>query len=597
MTMRVYRQWILVVILGVWASGCEGGQAPQKDTSKTIGPHPPAVGNAETDDAPPNPAVLTVLANLKEGDRLTEAEREAEIERLTEALKNARTRKARFDAARELKRLVHPPALPKSEPAWRYLVAKNNYSKKKIERMLAGTWAANATFEKFVEAVEPLDGPLDGFIPFTAWSEPIPVAGGEAVDLETYYRECYRRGFIPTIWIVDAGDVEVHLEKFKTLERLGYPIFVFGRGWGQFTTDRAEVHATHKYCIGTWRQIRDEERARCEAVIAAFKKHNIEPDFFYYDWEKGFRARNERDIANIEKDFVKAKDCPLCRKRLDPKYLEDAQSYVRAAEVYRSRVAREAWVEPLTAYHPDMKLGNYYSTPHTRSDKPLPRSIARAVGWHGAGWHYAMPVLYSRMYKYMDRRELVAWNMFRFHLEEISVGARNLVGDEYLIPWTKNFLLRYANKFVPRGGAYVQLNNGRTHYPMPESAYTEMLRHGYLRGARTYASWITYGHAFEVDGENNYLRELKNHRDALNDMLPHRDVIYNGRILNTEVPGDYDSLDGAAIWSGMATNNRAVIRATSFTGKDEKVEVEVFGRKETLTAPAGGKTHVVKRRE
>jgi len=59
------------------------------------------------------------------------------------------------------------------------------------------------------------------------------------------------------------------------------------------------------------------------------------------------------------------------------------------------------------------------------------------------------------------------------------------------------------------------------------------------------------------------------------------------------VPGEAYSTDDAAVWSGVATRTKAIVRAVSFTGREETAEVEVLGTRVSLQAPPEGRTYLL----
>ena len=93
-----------------------------------------------------------------------------------------------------------------------------------------------------------------------------------------------------------------------------------------------------------------------------------------------------------------------------------------------------------------------------------------------------------------------------------------------------------------------------------------------------------------------YLTELQDVAGPFAEMRRFADILREGEPLNlADPPGQANSREDAVVWSGMATEDRAVVRAVSFTGETEELTIEVFGEQVDLQAPPEGQTWVLTR--
>lgn len=456
-----------------------------------------------------------------------------------------------------------------------------------------------ATIDDVVALIPPLDEPLGGDLPVMIWEasgRPDP-AGHDPLEVERLLQE---RGMCvpPNIGKADDAELDEIAEIIRFRREQGWATPVLCQSWGQvaFRPPLSPVHeppaaqdARRYPCIARYEEPLLAEKARVEAKLDALVERGITPEIFLMDWEIWYRAVWESDGEGFADELEQARACPVCSEKLPAEYLQSPADLMRGLEVLRGEIMRRAFVEPVKARFPDAGIGNYFSMAHVRSDEPL-TDCRRVVGWHGGGADFSQPRAYGNYWTYHRNGERVGWSVFWKCLYEFTQPARNLVGDEYQIPWSARILSYQPEEpFEARGGAGpVQV------YAWPRESYREYQRHVLLRGAKGLCVFKP-----NREGAGNrvmYLTELQDVAGPFAEMRRFADILREGEPLNlADPPGQANSREDAVVWSGMATEDRAVVRAVSFTGETEELTIEVFGEQVDLQAPPEGQTWVLTR--
>lgn len=450
-----------------------------------------------------------------------------------------------------------------------------------------------ATVDDLIGLVPELAEPLGTDLPVMLWGN-FPGGARDRLEVEELLqaRGLCLPGFIG--YQDDEGLDEVARVIAFRHER-GWPAAVICQGWGQVCLGekRAPAHqppaiqdTKHYPCPGVYEDLIACAQARAVADLERLTARGVAPDIFLMDWEVWNRFVWEiRDVkANLGDRLEQARLCPVCREKLPAEYLESPEAFLRGLEIIRGKIAHEAFVAPVKERFPDALIGNYFTTSHVRSDQPL-EECRRVVGWYGSGFDFSQPVAYGHFWSYHGDPELVGWNVFWKYLGELTSAARNQVGEQFQLPWSAR-LLEYqpTEPFEARGAM---------RWAWPRESYREYLRHCLLRGARTLAVFKP-----NKEGPGNRLMVLTELQDVLGvfaEMRAHADLLREGAPMNLQdLPGAAFSAEGAVVWSGVATADRALVRTVSFTGQDEEVEVEVFGEQMTLPAPVAGATWLLR---
>ena len=455
-----------------------------------------------------------------------------------------------------------------------------------------------ATYEDLMAEVDPLDRPLGDRLPVFIWGNP---AHGNP-DHEHYVTELYRRGLAWTPNILHIS--EAAIERLRIMQARGWHRAIIMQTYGQIKFGRldheppAERDPDAHPCLGAYEAPMqwNADRARGHAQMLATR--GVTPTVFLFDWEKWCRYKGGVDVnehAGLRAQWEEAKRCPVCQANAG-QYLATPQTYINGMEVLRGKVLREGMFDPLRETFAEALIGNYYTYSHVRSDRPMP-DVDRAVGWHGSGADFSQLVAYGNYKNQLKKAEFVGWNCFRTYLEKQTDATRNQVDDEFQLPWTCRVLPgvadpddenEYNSTITTRNGTVLPL------VAWPRDSYREYLRHAMLRGAKNVV--IFHPNNNTPGMRTLWLRELTDVLGVAREMQAYDDVLDGGSILTlADLPGRSYSHENAVVWSGMATDDKAVIRAVSFTGENATVTVEVFGRQHTLAAPVGGRTHIIER--
>jgi len=451
---------------------------------------------------------------------------------------------------------------------------------------------APATIDDVVRVIPELDEPLGADFPVFIWGAP-EAAGRDALEVE---RLLQARGLCvpPNIGLADEEGLDAAAAIIRFRHEQGWAAAVLCQSWGQvhFGPKRAPAHEPpaeqdpKRYpCIARYEELIPRARARAEADLDALVERGVAPDLLLMDWEAWYRKVWQADPAGLEDVLAQARACPVCSERLPAEYLDSPAGLLRGLELIRGDITRRAFVEPVKERFPEAHVGNYFCSSHVRSDEPLDE-CHRIVGWYGSGLDCSQPSAYGRYWTYHRDPEFVGWNVLWKYLGEFSHMARHQVGDEYQLPWSARLLTYQPEEpFEARG---VQV------WAWPRESYREYLRHVMLRGAR---SLCVFKPNKQSEGNRlMYLTELQDVLGVFGEMRRFAEILRVGEPLNlADPPGEPYSAEGAVVWSGMATDQQAVLRAVSFTGQAETVQIDVFGESITLEAPPAGRTYEITR--
>jgi hypothetical protein len=324
-------------------------------------------------------------------------------------------------------------------------------------------------------------------------------------------------------------------------------------------------------------------------ICSILRQEGIQPASLWIDFESGPYLRNgAEELSRVQLASREASKCPRCVKRFGKTKINSPTGYQQIVNESRAYSIRKAFTEPVTSIFPDCTLGNFFVYPILR----LPQSPKQypAYGWDGSGISVAMP----RLYFYPGWRggrksieDVIGWNILLDSVRTFSKCARVLKHDEVLVPWI-GYLWKHERALaMAAAGAPIASSE----------AYREMVRHLMLRGAETIAVFspyslndefpIAYARApYKALGP--LLANLKDVQAAYSEMLQFNEILRKGRVLNYEVTGSFNKLDDqATMWSGVGTDEIALIRTVAF-GPAQKKNVKVFNKDIPLSFEQGG---------
>ena len=316
-------------------------------------------------------------------------------------------------------------------------------------------------------------------------------------------------------------------------------------------------------------------------TLTAFREAGVTVDGLWMDWEG--------DPYPFNNLFGQLRHCRRCRRQLPPEVLEEYEAwwdfywraYTQLHGAYVAGPAREIF--------PAIAVTNWHVVFSSRTDPllyfvddrvlpPLAPPLFTATNPVA----YGNDTWWNRMWRdeeyELDRRHV---DQFYMHclLRGVSADAANRAayGPQVMsFPWVTRFcpLESGGDDAVP---------------DMSRAAYRECLRHLWLRdidGMQLFnARWDGY--------EEDWVRELQDAVAVYDEILAHRELLAAGQAMNLTVPGVQD--DGV-LWSGLRSDDRAVVRAISQAAEPAQLDLEVWpGVPVELAAPVTGATYRIAR--
>lgn len=382
------------------------------------------------------------------------------------------------------------------------------------------------------------------------------------------------------------------LQQFKYLQSRDMPLIILPQGLVQSAfVDRrggedhlpparsSSVNSNFKCPAWLYENPRlDQERARAHGLARLLKQQGITPASLWIDFETGAYLRNRTEEEdNVAKAMQEASRCPRCRQRFGEEAFTSLENYRAVVDEARAHAIHYAFVEPVRAIFPDLPLGNFFAYPHNRL--PKEPGIYSAYGYEGSGMNVAMPRLYAfaGMGGLRNTQNEVDAAFFLRCLDQFSPVSEVLKPDEYLVPWVGTlFGHRHQLRRAERGAVFP---SGDIH--------GEVVRHMMLRGAETFAVFApqdieasldpVYSDSVQNPDFGPFLFAVKPVQSAYADVLRFNDHLRAGRVLTYDVISGPESDDEPIfIWSGVATDDRALVRTFSLRGEGSS-SIEIFG--------------------
>ena len=395
------------------------------------------------------------------------------------------------------------------------------------------------------------------------------------------------------------------LPTLRYFQQKNVPIVILPQGWLQraFTDPPCGAGADHlpparphsesrDFTCPAWMYDNpavDVHARNAEETCRFLRNEGITPAAMFLDFESGAYLRNIFDREeHVRAAMEEALKCPRCQDRFGAENMNTLERYRALANRARAHVIKQGFTSPVRSVFEDVMTGNFFAFPAGRL--PRPEGRYPAYGWEGSGMTIAQPRCYFVAGWGGNSRSIphVSWNVFSYCLRRFSRCAGVLEDDEMMVPWVGYLFSHRASKMKAGRGAQIA----------SAEAYREMVRHVMLRGAETIAVFNPYGLTDSLPEEYDdiergevgpWMLNVLDIQRAYDEMLAYNSILRQGKILNLTPPPDTTELDErTAVWSGVATDEEALVRTVSF-GPEIKRRIEVFGREFELPFEQSGR--------
>lgn len=429
-----------------------------------------------------------------------------------------------------------------------------------------------SALEHTLAVTAPLEHAQGERIPLFLWTPNLPVDVDDAT-LESRLTELKARGIaLYHRWGGTAAKtLETYARVGRLQKKLGMPIAVDATGiaHGFYTGDPTLSHVDaegkpfrdtsffwNPGCPFTVKDRCADKRALMASFAEAYRAADLPVDYWAADWE--FDGPNE-----WKQGWAAARRCTRCRERVAA-IDTDFAAFQKAVRDVRTAMQAEAFVQPMRAAFPDVRIGNYAMNPHDgyrywwdfyEEDAPGAPHVVEGVAYRRdqralyrpwatefepAGYTVAMPVLYTwyTLFGSYDD-EPVAFRWFRAMLLEVSSVCANTPAAVPIIPFV-HWQTTNPPKELPAGFE-----------PMSESMYRELLWHALLRGTDSFAMWSP---------EAETPAEVKPVHEVYAASLAYSEFILQGTPVTQAVPQQ-----PAPVVSALRLGNRLLVRRTDFS--------------------------------
>lgn len=455
--------------------------------------------------------------------------------------------------------------------------------------------------------IKPLTHPLADRLPVLTWQSrgfPTRAEDGRIAEVQQLLMDRGISTLCNSVGTASRAKELVPVLKYR--QDRGFPVCILPQGWLQihFVSDRRgryksphlpPAESSEEFpCAAALRDNRTIERSASQTseVLTVLKDHGIKVSMLLVDFESGAYLRNTGDQEEaVREQAAMAKKCPRCVEAFTEKALSTLDSYAKIVDQSRAFAIRKMLCDPAREIYPELHVGNYYAWPVNRV--PRPEERWPAYGYETSGMTVPMPRVYMNAgWGGAGRdQDKMNWNAFYCCLEGFSPAASVLKDGELLVPWVHVWL----------GGRYLDyVMRGRK---LPESwAMSEMACHMLLRGAETFAIWMDAPDEFPDDypypeyaAMGQFVYDVKGVQEGFNEMLQFNSFLRRAKPLTFDVPGKRSELGPqTATWSGMVTEDKALVRTVSFNGGDPVTKtVKVFARPTQLTFGPRGRNYWV----
>ena len=313
-------------------------------------------------------------------------------------------------------------------------------------------------------------------------------------------------------------------------------------------------------------------RERIEHFADAYAAEGLEVGFSWADWE----IDGPLEI-NRAHDF--SRRCVRCREHIPD--IEDFRVFQKSMREMRSYMQFDAYARPLLSRFPEALVGNYALYPHdgyrywldffeteeyVAAQPYKADQRAKYREWYddfpGTGYTYAMPVVYtwywifnwydfdSSDYRWFYNMLLVASNAGKSTPAQIPIIA--------FVRWHTTAAPKEPDPQVEQMSAW---------------SYQELMWHMLLRGVDSFFVWC---------GGEESAEEVRLVHEVYAAAQEYGSFLEAGMPISFDVPGQ----PGTVI-SGLALEDRALVRRTDFGGNMEPVEMMIGTRRFSIPAAPG----------
>ncbi len=332
-----------------------------------------------------------------------------------------------------------------------------------------------------------------------------------------------------------------------------------------------ESFGRHKMgCPFTLDDRKYEIRDRVNFYLKKYKEEDLTIDFIYADWE----VDGPIEVNNA---YEASKNCSRCQQYLGQNF--SFENFRKTMREMRSYLQYFAYAEPVLSCFPNALVGNYAVYPNDGfrywydyfeniSEKYPSKKDQKAIyrEWYNdfplTGYTFAMPVVYPW------------WEIYTWY---------NFENTDYR--WFYNMLLNAGNagKSTPHNIPVISFVHWHTIFvgvqPDPsiiqfsENAYQELLWHMLFRGTNAFFMW---------SGKNEFPKETKLLHEVYAAAQQYGEFLDKGWPITFDLP----KKPGAVI-SGLALDDRVLIRRTDFSDDHSPVEVMVGTKSVTVEYSPG----------
>ena len=398
---------------------------------------------------------------------------------------------------------------------------------------------------------------------------------------------------------------EALIPRLQQVRRNGFPLVILPQGHTQamFMGPRVRNHlapqgakkVNHRFDCPAW--LLDNPhltghgnslRQKCEFL----RSEGFTLDAVFIDFESGAYLRNGAEAEKpVRAAMAEAAKCPACTKRFDQTVLTTPEAFAAAVERGRAHAIRVTLSDPVHSVFPESRTGNFCA--HAVSRLPKMPGMYPAHGYDGSGMTVPQPRQYfTAGWRGGGRDEgEVAWACMGDALRRFSPVAETLRDGELLIPWLGNVNSRNATR-EKRGNAFC-----------PAAGYAEIVRHVMLRGAETFALFVPHDPAKEYPEDYRvpyrergpWLMVLQGVQAGYADMLRFHDFLRRAKPVTFSHPASYKKIDDDAfVWSGMATEDLALIRTITYRPAEHSEGITLFGKEIAVPFIAQGAFHWIR---
>jgi hypothetical protein len=417
------------------------------------------------------------------------------------------------------------------------------------------------------------------------------------------------RGFCPVFNSLLGKEETIRKELLPRLRQLrenNFPLVILPQGHTQamFMGPRVRNHlppeagrkVNHRFDCPAWLSANphlaghgESLRRKCEFL----RREGFSLDAVFIDFESGAYLRNGAEAEKpLRAAMAEAAKCALCQKVLGKEAMASPEAFAAIVDRGRAHAIRTTLSDPVHSVFPEARTGNFYAYPVGRL--PKTPGMYPAHGYDGSGMSVPQPRKYFTagwLGAGGDERE-VAWACLGDALRQFSPVAETLRSDEMLIPWLGNVNSRNA------------IREKRGHLFCPSTGYAEIVRHMMLRGAETFALFVPHSPASEYPEDYRvpyrergpWLMVLQGVQAGYADMLRFNDFLRRAKPVTFSHPPSHKKIDADAFaWSGMATEDIALVRTITYRPAEHREGIALFGGKVSLPFTTHGAFYWVQR--